>query len=532
MQPHNKKLIFFLLIYLLLSVSTIGYTPVFESTEARYAEIAREMLEKGNYIEPYFNGIKHFHKPPFTYWMIAAGLKLFGINNFGARFFGIIASLFIMIFTFKLSKFFTNEDEREYSVYILGTSVLFLSISRIVATDIYLTLWTVIVQYYYFKQIYGIKSEINAILIGIFLGLGFLTKGPIIFLFTLLPFLVMKIFDEKFRNVFNFKSILLSFVSFLVVSLPWYITVIIKNPGLLEYFLKVQTVDRVTTNRFNRQQPFYFFLNTLFFSTLPYSILIIFKTKQIYKNYKEHLVFLIYIFVPFIIFSIAKSKLHSYLAPFTPLLSIFIFRLYKEYFSEKFNKGILLFISILPIIFIIATFMIDKLKFNPFIILLSLITLAFYVLSYKKSDSIEFIYYLSLATVVIFSIFYFSGGIMQDKLKCYENMIKIANLIDPERKLETLCYGGDLPSSSFYRNKISTSAFGSIRETQFEKDNTFKKYYIQSEEEIMDFLKNNKKFFLITKTDPIEFQKKYRFICTKKYKQRDYYLSLCTQSID
>ena len=52
-----------------------GLLPLGETTEARYAEIAREMVASGNYLEPFFNGIKHFHDRPLTYWMIAAGLK-------------------------------------------------------------------------------------------------------------------------------------------------------------------------------------------------------------------------------------------------------------------------------------------------------------------------------------------------------------------------------------------------------------------------------------------------------------------------
>ena len=80
-----------------------GLLPLTETTEARYAEIAREMVDSGNYLEPFFNGVKHFHKPPLAYWLIAAGLKLFGINDFGARFFGILAALVATAYVFRLA---------------------------------------------------------------------------------------------------------------------------------------------------------------------------------------------------------------------------------------------------------------------------------------------------------------------------------------------------------------------------------------------------------------------------------------------
>lgn len=531
MQEYNKKFIFFLLIYTSLSLYTIGYVPIFESTEARYAEISREMIETGNYIEPHFNGIKHFHKPPLTYWMIASGLKLFGINNFGARFFGIIASLLIFIFTIKSAKFFVKKEESYYPAYILGTSILFLTVSRVVATDIYLTLWTIIVQYYYFKQIYEKKDTKNAIMIGVFLGLGFITKGPIIFLFTLLPYLLMKLFDDHFKKVFSIKSILASIVLFIVISLPWYIAVILKNPNLLEYFLKVQTVERVTTNRFNREQPFYFFFNTLFISSLPYSLLVLYKIKTIYLNYKRYIVLSVYIITPFVIFSIAKSKLHSYLTPLTPILSIFLFKIYKEYCSKAFNKIIYLLLTTIPIILIIASFIIDKIRFNPTILILSIVTIIFILLSYNKIESISFAYNIGLITLVLFNILYFSAGIFQEKLMGFEYMVDTANSIDPDRKLESICYKRDLPSTSFYRNKLSVMALGTIRETQFQKDESFKRYYIQSGEEISDFLKNNKQFFLFTRGHEQEFVEKYKVNCENKYTQRDYTLSLCTKKV-
>jgi len=82
------------------------------------------------------------------------------------------------------------------------------------------------------------------------MGLGFMSKGPIIFLFTLLPYFIVKIFFLEYRKVFDVRSIILGTLVFLLVGLPWYIAVMIKNPGLLYYFLKVQTVDRVATDRF------------------------------------------------------------------------------------------------------------------------------------------------------------------------------------------------------------------------------------------------------------------------------------------
>ena len=245
---------------------------VFETTDARYSEIAREMMRSGNWMEPFYNGIKHFHKPPVTYWMTALGMEIFGVNGLGARFFAAVFSVLTLVFTRRTAYVLTGDKDRaDASVLILASSILFLVVSRIVATDIYLTFFTVAALYYLFSQIYTAKEPKNAIMLALMLGLGFMTKGPIIFLFTLLPFFIVKIFRKDHRKVFSYKDIAAGVLVFLAVSLPWYIYVVMKNDGLFDYFIFKQTVDRVATNTFNRAEPIYFLPLIFLFTFMPYS---------------------------------------------------------------------------------------------------------------------------------------------------------------------------------------------------------------------------------------------------------------------
>ena len=81
-----------------------GSWGVLESSEARYAEISREMLNSGDLLHPRLLGIFHFHTPPLTYIITALGLKLFGINPFGARFFLMIAFLIQIYMVYRIAK--------------------------------------------------------------------------------------------------------------------------------------------------------------------------------------------------------------------------------------------------------------------------------------------------------------------------------------------------------------------------------------------------------------------------------------------
>ena len=83
----KNKLYIFLGIAFFVLVFMVGNWGLTESSEARYATIAKEMLETNDFINPTLLGIKHLHKPPITYYITALGFKLFGVNAFGATIF-------------------------------------------------------------------------------------------------------------------------------------------------------------------------------------------------------------------------------------------------------------------------------------------------------------------------------------------------------------------------------------------------------------------------------------------------------------
>ena len=76
----------------------LGTRGLSEPDEGRYAEVGREMVASGDWLVPRFNGIEHLSKPPVTYWLIAASLKAFGVNEWAARLPVAIAALVLRAF--------------------------------------------------------------------------------------------------------------------------------------------------------------------------------------------------------------------------------------------------------------------------------------------------------------------------------------------------------------------------------------------------------------------------------------------------
>ena len=123
-------------------LATAGAPGLFESTETRYAEIAREMLASRDWLVPHLNGIQHFHKPPLAYWAAGAGMALFGVNAWGARIPVALATLISLLCVARLTerRFATLEVAPSRVVWVTGSMVMFAVIGRALSADPFLTL--------------------------------------------------------------------------------------------------------------------------------------------------------------------------------------------------------------------------------------------------------------------------------------------------------------------------------------------------------------------------------------------------------
>lgn len=529
-----KAFFLFLFIYFAYQVPGLHNAPLLETTEGRYAEIAREMLVSGDYIEPRLNGIKHFHKPPLAYWMMALGMKIFGVNGFGARIFGVVASIFSIIILYLTSEIFFKKEESLLITIICSSTILFTGAPKVVSTDAYLILFTFLSLLFLYRQIFVKKCITNTLLYAFFMGLGFITKGPVIFLFTLLPYFICKIFSNTHRKVFSLKEILGGVTLFLLISLPWYLIVIIKNPLLLDYFINTQTIDRISTNRFHRNQPVYFFLAIFAVTFFPYTFYFIkglFNFKKL--DIKIQILYL-YIIIPLIFFSFSKSKLLSYIIPFYGIASIVTFDIIKNFKSRRFEKlssYILIFIHILLIIYLIFGYtpLLSETNVKVLILLWLTFIIAFFMFNIKIKQKNFIILSASSLFFIILMIYLLLPSIGPES-KGYKKLTENINVVDPDKNIDIMVYKAFIPSISFYRNKISIFALGKKRETQFEYDRNYKQFYIDKKNEVSEVFNKRGEMFVVTKPKyKYELEKNYNLSCGAIYKQRKYSAYLCKE---
>lgn len=503
MPGSRKSLCLLLLLYFAVLLLPLGSVSIIESTEARYAEIAREMAVSGDYLEPRLNGIKHFHKPPLSYWMVAAGFRIFGRNNFGARFFGAVFACLAVLYLYRTARVLLADHRKAlHAAVVFATSLLFLAVSRIVSTEIYLVFFTVASQYHVFRRVYGGRRASDAPLAGLFLGLGFLTKGPIIFAFTLLPYLAAKAVDGPHRSVFRPAEILGGTAVFLAVALPWYLLVIARNPELLGYFLKVQTVDRIATDRFHRYQPPWYFLYVLAGAFAPYTVFLARGMASPRRMGPVAKPLLVYIVLPFLVFSAVPGKHATYIAPLFGVLAAFAAEAMDVFPAPGLRRASSALLALLASAPGAAAFLVPALKdARPFLLAASAAALLMAWRSLACLSDDRFLRWTAACLLFVATVASFGYALGSREAAAYETMTARINRLDPGRARDVLVYRAHLPSISFYRGKLAAMAFGMPREVQFEKDEAWKDVYIADRESLDRYLAARKDLFVVSRPD-------------------------------
>ena len=305
--------------WLLPSVAILGscgWLGLVEPTEARYAEIAREMLASGNWLTPHLNGIPHFAKPPLAYWAAASGMALLGANEWGARLGVALAAAFVLWCTARMARQVGNALGPAF----LASTVLFFALSHQLSTDMFLA--AAVAGFY--AAIFDPRSR-GSLWPFVALGVGFMAKGPVLFVLTVAPVLLASWWARDAspaRALANWRGWLL----FAVIGLPWYLIVLSRTPGLLTYFLHHQLWERYTTTVHQRGGPVYYFLVVILVGALPWTLPALRAWRQAAREAGRRSItdslLASWVVVPMVFFSFSGSKLPAYVLPLFPALAV------------------------------------------------------------------------------------------------------------------------------------------------------------------------------------------------------------------
>lgn len=257
----------------LLCAGTILSRPLLPPDETRYLTVAWESLQRGDFLVSHLNGETYAHKPPLLFWLINVAWLVFGEGDLAARCVAPIVSLVSVILTWRLGlRLWPGAVVRAGMAAMIHVScLLWMYFSPVTMFD---TLLTVFVQGALLGALRAAAGDGRGFWqVGVCMGLGILSKGPVLLVFVL-PVLVAGRFSLSVSRLrWWLAGVTGSVLLAAVVALAWVIpSAMSGGEAYSQELLFGQTAGRMV-NSFAHRQPFWFYAAVLPPSLLPWLLL-------------------------------------------------------------------------------------------------------------------------------------------------------------------------------------------------------------------------------------------------------------------
>ena len=305
-----------------LFIPFLGAAHLFDWDEINFAESAREMIVSRNYLLVQINYLPFWEKPPLFIWMQVLSMKIFGINEFAARFPNAVCGIVTLLVLFNFgSRLINNRFGFIWALAFAGSLLPhFYFKSGII--DPWFNLFTFLGIYYFI--LFQRKKHQNAgdahawrelALSAVFIGLAILTKGPVALLIFVLCIIVYWI-TTGFKSLVNVRQFSLYGLIILIVGGSWFLALIGNgNAALIKEFVNYQ-IRLFTTSDAGHGGSFFYHWIVLLFGCFPMSVLALqsFKRNNIDAPAERYFRrwMLIMFWVVLILFSIVKTKIVHY----------------------------------------------------------------------------------------------------------------------------------------------------------------------------------------------------------------------------
>ncbi len=425
-KPKYHLFTYFVILSLAVLAHLTGLlNDVFISDSALYASISKEMALSNNFLDLTFNGKDWLDKPHFQFWITALSFKIFGINTFAYKFPAILFTFLALLYTYKLTKELYNRETALIAVLILATAEHLVISDNDVRAEPYLTGLIITSVYYYHRLILDYRLG-NLLLASLFGGLAVMTKG----IFTLIPILGAVagelFFKRNWKVIFSWRWIFSAGLILLFISPELFALyhqfdshpekIIFGKEGVsgIRFFLWDSQFGRFfNTGPITGQGDPFFFLHTLIWAFLPWSLLMYYAIyKRIRNNLpalnKEHEFYTISgSILALLLFSLSGFQLPHYTNVIFPFLAI----LTADFVQQNKSKGEARFFSIsqwINIFLILGVLFLIQLLFKPgkpsitaIIALLMVLGGVFLVMRFPPSRKMRIIYFSCLASVLL-----------------------------------------------------------------------------------------------------------------------------------
>jgi 4-amino-4-deoxy-L-arabinose transferase-like glycosyltransferase len=316
--------------------------------EPRYAQVAREMLARRDWVTPVLGGQPWLEKPPLYYWQAMLMYSVLGVSDWAARLPSAIDATFLVLAVYFFLRRFRPGFELDGAL-IAASSAGIIAYARAASTDMPLAaVFAIAMLGWWAWRESGKRSYLLVFYFG--LALGILAKGPVA------PFLaamIIVIYATTVRELrFVIKTLWLpGILLFCAVSLPWYIAVQIRNPQFFREFILQHNLQRFSQNLYHHTEPVWYYLPVMAAALIPWTVFVIgaivqplrswWMNRNASRRYEgeaagQFIVFACcWLIVPCLFFSVSQSKLPGYILPAVPAGALLL----TDYMSRHLKHG-------------------------------------------------------------------------------------------------------------------------------------------------------------------------------------------------
>jgi 4-amino-4-deoxy-L-arabinose transferase-like glycosyltransferase len=356
-SPHALLLLALLLLSGLLFFLGLGDMGLTDRDEGRNAEAGREMFESGDRLTPTFNGELRVAKPVLLYWLMEQSYRLFGSNEFAARFpsalFGV--GLILMHYLFLV-------HQRDRTVALFGGLMLLLNLEilglgRMALTDSVLIFFTTASLYGFWLGLHGTGGARRWVwMFYVGMALATLTKGPVGFAVPLVAAILYLTWTRRWRDYWQKGVPLAGTLLFVLLAAPWYAAMFLVHGDAYATGAKAHTIGRFFSPMEGHQGTIFFYLPVLLLAFFPWSALL---PVPLYRTLKEwylirrartrpdpagtselDLFASLWLVGTFIFFTASATRLPHYIGPLFPAAALLTASYWSRCLSDPATKGI------------------------------------------------------------------------------------------------------------------------------------------------------------------------------------------------
>ena len=305
----------------------LAYFGLLGADEPRYAQVAREMLARHDWITPMLGGTPWLEKPVLYYWQTMLAYSVFGVSDWAARLPSAVDATLMVVAVYLFLRRFRPGFQLDGALMAASASGV-IGFARAASMDMPLAAaFTIAILAWY--AWYESVSKRYLALSFIFLGLATLAKGPVA------PFFAAAIvgFFSAAKGDYRLvaRTCWLPGISlFLLTALPWYVAVQLRNPQFFRVFILEHNLERFGKDLYHHTQPFWYYLPVVLLGLVPWTMFVsaaLAETIRVWWKEKRELFqsedalpafLVIWFIVPVAFFSFSASKLPGYILPALP----------------------------------------------------------------------------------------------------------------------------------------------------------------------------------------------------------------------